>query len=205
MKCKLLFCGFLALAIPAAIFAKPPQDGKSSALTNAVILIIRHAEKPDTGHDLSAAGDARARAYVNYFENFTTDGQPLKLDHLFATTDSPNSHRPILTIEPTAKALGLKIDSRFSDGQFLQLAQELQSHPPGTNILICWHHGQIPQLLRALGADPKKLLPKGKWPDDEFDWLIQLRYDGSGHLVESKLINENLTPDASSKPAPAAP
>jgi hypothetical protein len=205
MKFKLLFCGLLTLAMPAAIFGKPPQDEKSSELTNAIVLIIRHAEKPDNGHGLSAAGDARAQAYVNYFKNYTIDGQPLKFDYLFATTDSPTSHRPILTIEPTAKALGLKIDSRFSDSQFLQLAQELQNHPPGTNILICWHHGQIPQLLRALDADPKKLLPKGKWPDDEFDWLIQLRYDGSGRLFESKRINENLTPDDSSKPAPAAP
>jgi hypothetical protein len=85
------------------------------------------------------------------------------------------------------------------------LAQELQSHPPGTNILICWHHGQIPQLLRALGAEPKKLLPNAKWPDDEFGWLIQLHYDENGRLFESKRINENLPPDDPGKPAAANP
>ena len=205
MKPKLLVCGLLALAIPTAIFAKPPQDEKASALKNAVILVIRHAEKPDSGHGLSAAGEARARAYVNYFENFTIDGQPLKLDHLFATTDSSSSHRPVLTVEPTAKALGLAIDSRFNDNQFSDLARELQSRPAGTNMLICWHHGEIPQLLKALGADPKKLLPKGKWPDAEFDWLIELRYDENGRLIESQRINENLTPADAVKPAAAAP
>ena len=121
MKLKLLICALLALTIPAAIFAAPPQDGKSSALTNAVILVIRHAEKPDTGDNLTPAGEARARAYAGYFKNFTMDGQPLKLDYLFAATDSAKSQRPRLTVEPTAKELGLKIDSRFSDKQPLAL------------------------------------------------------------------------------------
>ena len=204
MKFKLLFCGLLALAIPAATFAEPSQDGNSSALKNAVILVIRHAEQPDDGYGLSAAGDARARAYVNYFNNFTVDGRPLKLDQLFAAKDSPNSHRPRLTIEPLAKELGLTVDSRFKNNQFSQLIDEIQSRPHGTNILICWHHGNIPQLLRALGADPNTLLHKGKWPNDVYDWLIQLRYDENGHLLDSKRINENLSSDESGDHAVAA-
>jgi hypothetical protein len=195
----------LALAIPAVIFAEPPPDAKSSALKNAVILVIRHAEKPDAGASLSAAGEARDRAYASYFKNFTIDGQPLKLDCLFATTDSAGSHRPILTLEPTAREFGLTIDSRFNDNQYPALAREILSRPRGTNILICWHHGKIPQLLSALGADPKKLLPGGKWPDNEFDWLVQLRYDANGHLFESRRLSENLPLADPAKPAPAAP
>ena len=128
MKYKLLFCGLLALAVPAAIFGKLPADEKFTAPKNAVILVIRHAEKPDTGHTLSAAGDARAQAYVNYFKNYQVDGYPLRLDHLFATADSGSSHRPRLTLDPFAKALGLKIDNRFSNDQFQQLAQEIQNY-----------------------------------------------------------------------------
>lgn len=187
------------------MFGQPATDEQFIAPPNAVSLVIRHAEKPDAGHELSATGEARAQAYVNYFKDYHVEGQPLKIDYLFATKDSGSSHRPRLTLEPLAKALGLKIDSRFNDNQFLQLAREIQNHLPGTNILICWHHGQIPQLLRALGTNPKQLLPNGKWPEEEFGWLIQLRYDGNGHLVESKRINENLTPDGPSKPVPAAP
>jgi hypothetical protein len=70
--------------------------------------------------------------------------------------------------------------------------------------LICWHHGNIPQLLRALGADPNTLLHKGKWPNDVYDWLIQLRYDENGHLLDSKRINENLSSDESGDHAVAA-
>jgi hypothetical protein len=204
MKCKLLFAALVALAILAAIFWKPPQNKNSSALKNAVILVIRHAEKPDQGDSLSPAGEARALAYIEYFRHFKIGGQPIKPDYLFATADSSNSRRPRLTIEPVSRELGLTIDSRFKDNQFLALAHEIQGRFHGTNMLICWHHGKIPQLLRALGADPKKLLPNGKWPDDVFGWLIQLRYDENGHLFESKRINENLAPADSGKSAPAS-
>jgi len=205
MKFNLLFCGLLALAMPTAMLAEPPHDGKSSALKNAVILVIRHAEKPDAGSGLSAAGEARAAAYVNYFKNFKVDGQPLKLDCLFAAADSKASHRPHLTIEPTGKALGLDINSRFKAGDVQGLADEIKSRPHGHAILIAWHHGKIPSLLRALGADPDQVIPQGRWPDDVFGWLIQLRYDPDGHLMEARHINEKLMPNDSSEPALAAP
>jgi len=188
MKFKLLICILWALAAPVAAFAEPLHDANST-----VILVIRHAEQSTDGDGLSSAGEARAKAYVNYFKNFTIDGRPLTLDYLFAAADSRSSHRPRLTIEPTAKELGLTIDTQFKNQQFLELADEIKSLPPSTNILICWHHGKIPQLLRALGADPESLLPNGKWPSDVFDWLIELRYDENGDLFESKRIDEHLS------------
>ena len=194
LKLNLLLCGFLALAIPAAIFAEPPAERKSSALRNAVILVIRHAEKPASGLGLAAEGEIRAQAYVNYFKHFTMDGQPLKLDCLFAAADSKGSHRSRLTLEPTGKVLGLPVDTRFKDKEVQKLADEIQSKPHGTGILIAWHHGQIPTLLRALGADPEPLLPNAKWPDEVFGWVIQLRYDAKGHLTDTKRINEHLLP-----------
>lgn len=195
MKFKLLLIGFLALTIPTKIFAEPLHDANFSALKNAVILIIRHAEQQENGQGLSPAGDARARAYVKYFTTLTIDGLPLKLDYLFASKDSSNSHRPGLTIQPIATKLGLIVDTRFKNRQFLELVDEIQSRPHGANILICWHHGKIPQILSALGADPERLLPNGRWPDDVFSWLIQLRYDENGHLFESKRINEQFSAD----------
>jgi len=195
-----------ALLLPAAAtstFAKPPQEKTSKddfdALKDAVILIIRHAEKPVSGVELSSEGERRAGAYVRYFQKFTIDGKLIKLDYLFATADSEKSHRPRLTIEPLSKALGIKIDNRFKDDDFLELAREIQNHPHGSNILICWHHGRIPALLEALGADPEQLLPNGKWPEDVFGWLIQLRYDKNGKLFDARCINEDLMLGDSSK------
>ena len=43
----------------------------------------------------------------------------------------------------------------------------------------------------ALGAGSGQLFPKGKWPDEVYDWVIQLRYDSAGHLVEAKRIKES--------------
>jgi len=199
-KTGILFCfgAFFLSGVVTLAFAKSTQE-EPSVLKNAVILIIRHAEKPTSGVELSPEGQKRAEAYVGYFQKFTIDGKPVKLDYLFSTADSEKSHRPRLTIEPLSKTLGIRIDSRFSDDEFSKLAQEIQNHPHGRNILICWHHGKIPALLKALGADPKQLLPDGTWPADVFGWLIQLRYDEKGELFQSRCINEDLMPGDSNK------
>ncbi|HZQ48472.1 MAG TPA: flagellar basal body-associated protein FliL [Verrucomicrobiae bacterium] len=188
----------LVLSTPAFVQAQGGKSalGGSSPLKDAVILIIRHAEKPESGQGLSLAGGQRAEAYVNYFKNFQVDAKPLKLDCLFATADSKRSQRPRLTVEPLGKALGLKIDSRFKNKEFQELVDEIESKDHGKGVLICWHHGEIAELVRALGADPAKLLPGSTWPDDEFGWVLQLHYDHEGHLMpgETRRINENLMP-----------
>jgi len=167
----------------------------SNGLKNAAVLIIRHAEKLESGQDLSPAGFQRADAYVNYFGEFSLEGKPLKLDSLFAAADSKNSHRPRLTLEPLSRALHLSIDTNFKDKAPALLADELKSKPHGPEILICWHHGKIPELLRDLGANPAALLPDGKWPDGEFGWVIELRYDGDGKLMadQCRRIDEHIT------------
>jgi len=187
-----------SLVILAALTARSaePAASESPALKNAVVLIIRHAEKPDSGYDLSPAGYQRADAYPGYFKGLVVDSQPLKLDYVFATADSKGSHRPRLTVEPLGKALRLQIDTRFTNKKFQEMVDEIQMKDHGRRILICWHHGEIPNLVRALGADPDKLLPEGKWPNDVFGWMLQLRYDENGRLIpgETRRINEKLMP-----------
>jgi broad specificity phosphatase PhoE len=202
MKAKLIFCALIFLASFTLVAKSHDKAGatESAALKSATILIIRHAEKPESGSGLSALGEMRAKAYVNYFKNFTNtpDGLPLKINYIFAAADSKASHRPRLTIEPTSRALGLAVDSRFKDKDFQKLANEIRARSHGQAILIAWHHGEIPALVRALGADPETVIPKAKWPDDVFGWAIELRYDADGRLVETKRINENLLPDDAS-------
>ena len=166
-------------------------------LRDNVILIIRHAEKPEDGAGLTFEGEERAKAYVKYFQDYKLDGRPLKLDHLFATADSKQSQRPRLTVEPLGKALGLEIDDRFpakNPGRFIQ---ELRTREHGKTMLICWHHKEIPELVRGLGADPVAFLPKGEWPDDVFGWVLELHFDHNGQLnrEKSRRFNEHLRPD----------
>jgi hypothetical protein len=197
----LIWRALLALVLFAPTFAQSQPNEKTIAndfhpLKDAIVLIIRHAEKPDSGQGLSAAGQQRAEAYVQYFKGFQVAAKPVRLDYLFATADSKGSQRPRLTLEPLAAALGLKVDHRFKNKNFQELADEIQSKDHGKCMLICWHHGEIPELVRALGADPAKLLPDAKWPDREYGWVLQLRYDHEGRVIpgETVRVSENLMP-----------
>jgi len=176
------------------VAALPALAKDSPALADTTILIIRHAEKPPTGDGLTPEGEKRAEAYVHYFKNFTVDSKPFSLDYIIASADSKNSHRPRQTMEPLSKATGLAIDNQFGSKQFKELAEALLARPHGKQMLICWHHGEIPQLVRALKGDPEQLLPNGKWPERTFNWIIQLRYDVNGQLLDAKRIQENLMP-----------
>ncbi len=187
-----------ALAVLGGAVAEAgPQAG--TGLNHAVILIVRHAEKAKKGDGLSKAGEKRAKAYVDYFSNFTLGSTPLKVDYLFSTADSKESCRTRLTLEPFSRAVGLPIDSRFQYTDVQGLAGAIQAKPPGKHYLVCWHHGEIPQLVSALGADAQALFPKGKWPDSIYDWVIQLRYDANGQLLDAKRIDEKLMPGDAGK------
>ena len=192
MTMKFLILVIVALTIPTGILAEESR-GQDSKLKNRVILVIRHAEDAAHGHGISPAGAARAEAYVNYFKSFTVDGRPLKLKFVFAAADTSRSHRPRLTLEPTAQAFGLTIDTRFKTRQISELVHEIESLSAGGDILISWRHSLIPKLLLALGADPDRLLPKGRWPGDVSGWVVLLRYNDKGRLFESRVIKENLT------------
>jgi len=46
-----------------------------------------------------------------------------------------------------------------------------------TGIIICWHHGKIPNLALALGVDEGDLpYPVKGWPSDVFDQVWQIEY-----------------------------
>jgi len=183
------------LAVAAMSWAGPKAPQASSPLANATVLVIRHAEKPEEGTGLTPAGEARAKAYALYFHKLTIDGKPFRVNHIFATKDSKKSYRERLTVEPLGKAVNLAIDDRFKNNSFAELAEDLKTHPYGKDILICWHHGKIPELVQALGG-PTTLIPGGKWPAATFDWVVELKFDPSGKidLKRTKVIHEHLMP-----------
>jgi hypothetical protein len=156
---------------------------------NATILLVRHAEKPADGAGLTPTGQERAAAYVSYFEHLRIAGEPARIDTLVATADSAKSMRPRLTLTPLGKALGLPVQQPFADDDVKDMAAWLTARP-GHVTLVAWHHGKLPKLLAHLGADPDRLLPGGTWPDDTYDWVIELRYDGQGHLGSAERIVE---------------
>jgi hypothetical protein len=66
--------------ISALVLWMGVQHALADKLQRAVIVTIRHAEKPDTGDGLSPAGDARANAYVDYFKHFTVNSNSIHWD-----------------------------------------------------------------------------------------------------------------------------
>ena len=184
---------FVAILFSFALtFAMDAQDGPK----DAVVLIIRHAENGAVGPGLAPRGEERAEAYKDYFLKFAVDSKRLVPDVIFAASDSKHSHRPRLTVEPFAKAAKLPIDTRFGSDHSAELAADLRATEQGKVILICWRHGVIPDLLRAFGEKPKKLLSNGKWPDATYDWVLLLSFDQNGQLIpaSTRRINEHLLP-----------
>jgi hypothetical protein len=115
------------------------------------IVILRHAEKPSDPRDpdLSQAGEERARMLASLI--------PIRFpnpDLLFASAPSTNSNRPVETLIPLATASGLKINSNFADQDYPVLAADLLNKQKynGKLIIICWHHGHIPDLAMDLGV-----------------------------------------------------
>lgn len=177
---------------------------------NTNILMIRHAEKPAAGPDLAVPGQERAQAYAVYFQNYSLNSSLVKLDYLFAAADSSESHRPRLTIEPLAAAIGLAINDKHKDCDYQKVADDILQNAKyeKKNILICWHHGEILQLATALGATglpPASNWPAPPWPSDVFGWLLQLCYDDKGAIIPSQTIciNEELMFDDYGKNPPA--
>ena len=78
----------------SAGFAQPAQ-----------VIIIRHAEKPDSGNGLSLKGMKRAAALVPYFlgtESLLKFGEPVAI-YAQAQRHETSSIRPIETVRPLAK------------------------------------------------------------------------------------------------------
>lgn len=115
------------------------------------IVILRHAEKPDDPRDpdLSPAGEQRAAMLATLIpQRFPAP------DHLFAAAPSRSSDRPVETLRPLAAKTDLTLNDKVADQDYEVLAQDLLQKPKydGQLVIVCWHHGHIPDLAMALGV-----------------------------------------------------
>ncbi|MDR3691294.1 MAG: hypothetical protein P4L46_18080 [Fimbriimonas sp.] len=184
---------FAIVAAASLAFANPAPQG--SGLSNATVLIIRHGEKPADGTGLTPRGKERATAYAKYFQNYKVGSSLFHADYLLATADSKKSARERLTLEPLGQSFGLPVESKYKNNQYAQVISDIQARPAGKSYVICWHHGNIPNLIRSFGVQPEALLPSGKWPAAQFGWVIQIKFDAAGKPIRglTKRVQENLT------------
>jgi broad specificity phosphatase PhoE len=147
-----------------------------------LILVMRHAEKPQDPHDpnLTPAGQARAAKLATYIPK--TFGDP---DFLFAAAISKSSARPYETLEPLAKATGKPIDATIADNDYGVLASDLLSDPKyaGARVVVSWHHGNIPPLMHALGAEPGTY--PHPWDREVFNLILRVKVSKQGLAIKS--------------------
>ncbi|HMG75160.1 MAG TPA: hypothetical protein VK582_16795 [Pyrinomonadaceae bacterium] len=154
----------------------------------------------DGGRHLSIQGSARAAALPSLFapalpqlscdlhhhaEDFTGSYRQVPLkgtaarfrapNLIFATARSKDSKRPIETVTPLATALNEPINPRFADNDndIKKMVEAIfaESACAGKIVLICWHHGRIPDIAKALGiAKPPK------WDGKVFDRVWEITF-----------------------------
>ena len=202
----------LRLAVGLIAFASCGLASAASADDTRTIVFMRHGEKPDAGlGQLSCRGLNRALALPPVLTRLF--GQPSAIfapDPSKRKEDSGVSYdyvRPLATIEPTAIALGLPIDTSFGyeDIDGLKTALEKPDYA-GKLIFVAWEHKQIVDLARQLltenGGDAKAV---PKWHGKDFDslYVLHLGADGAKPSATFEKLAEGLDGEPETCPQPA--
>ncbi|MGA7525376.1 MAG: hypothetical protein WBW84_23200 [Acidobacteriaceae bacterium] len=166
------------------------------------IVAIRHAEKPPGGlGQLDCKGLNRALALPKVL--IGRFGRP---DAIFAPdpADQVNDRsktlysyvRPLITIEPTAIALGMPVNAQigFRDIAQLQAAVTAPAYAHAL-VFVSWEHIMLnqfaQQMLRSYGDNPS-LAPD--WPNSDYDriYVFRITHQGSKPELTFKIEHENL-------------
>lgn len=90
----------------------------------------------------------------------------------------PRVHDRVETLTPLASARKLEISAEVKDKEFPTLVEHVLAKSfERKDVLICWHHEEIPHLTRALGVN---LTRSYKWAD-VYDrvWVLTYLIDGT--------------------------
>lgn len=194
-----------ALALPCAngvLHAADTDKGET-------IIFMRHGEKPNAGlGQLNCKGLGRSLALPAVLSR--QFGKP---DAIFAPDPSKRKDddgisydyiRPLVTIEPTAIAAGLPVDTSFGYDEIDGLGRALTtSRYASSLVFVAWEHKQIVKLVKRLlrknGGDADKV---PKWSGDDFDSLYVLtipKGKSAKATLEIKSEQLNSVPDTCPK------
>lgn len=152
---------------------RTPHPGPETA-TDALVMVIRHAEKPyagDTGEDedgnedpgfLAVRGWRRAQELSALFTPARAAALP-RPGAVFAAGGKEGAPaRCRQTVEALAAALRTPVRAEFAVGAEPALARAVLA--ARTPVLVCWEHQGMPRLIRGLGAHDVLGVPAA-WPD----------------------------------------
>lgn len=157
----------------------------------AQVIIIRHGEKDPVTRGLTQQGQERAAAlsyYLTQTDYLLDFGQPYAL---FASRSVPISDRlvprTIETMMPTAALLQLPIHIPFNGYQVNEIANFIltTNNYNGKNIVICWNHSSIHDLLNAFGYQAPFSCSgiNKKYPDCRFDLTFVLIFPAPAPII----------------------
>ncbi|OOF93623.1 hypothetical protein ASPCADRAFT_209565 [Aspergillus carbonarius ITEM 5010] len=135
------------------------------ALADSTVYLIRHGEKPSNGGTgLSSVGSERAQCLTHVF------GPDSDYNIGYIIAEQPKSDgkrdRPYETVLPLAEELGLTVDTSCTKTD-AKCVKKLVKHYSGSgNILICWEHGELTDIVEELGDDNAPT-----YPSDRFDLI----------------------------------
>jgi len=131
------------------------------------VVLIRHAEKPASGFNLTCQGLNRSMQLPAVL--YSRFGLPVATYvPSMAFGDNTKHSRMFQTIVPFAAKYNLPLCSKFAEDDTVALAQEVRSKR-GT-VIIVWEHSRLPAIARCLGITDPTL----HWPDKDYDsiWII---------------------------------
>lgn len=176
-------------AVVAGCAAAPaaPDPGADSTPPGTVVMLVRHAEKPDgssSGIDaqgkkddgsLTPTGWQRADRLADLFD--PAGGAPLRPGlsrpvaiYAAQARGDADGARTRETVAPLAQRLGVTVNTDYGEGQEKALVQHVIGQPGPT--LISWQHQGIPDIAKAFPSTTPT--PPTDWPDDRFDviWIF---------------------------------
>jgi hypothetical protein len=152
------------------------------------VLLMRHCEKfgplttrKNNNEHCSYLGLERAHFLPYIFG--TRWPNPSYLYALSPNRSSNFNYRQLETLTPLSKALGIKISSKFTEGEHDALAQDIFEKMQtgdlcGKLTVVSWTHRSLPQLANSLGCSPDYEMggcPLA-FPQTSFDEVWMLKY-----------------------------
>ncbi|WP_251065461.1 hypothetical protein [Streptomyces sp. ISL-44] len=180
-----------------------PAPGPQAGAKDALVMVIRHAEKPyagDSGWDeegeddpgsLAGRGWRRAEELTRLFPPARGSSLPRPAAVFAAGGKAAAPARCKQTVAALATALRTPVRTEFAVGAEPALVRAVLLAP--MPVLVCWEHSGIPRLVRALGADRVLGVP-ATWPDrHDLVWMFTRR---QGHWSFRELPQHLLAGDA---------
>jgi len=128
--------------------------------------------------ELSCKLDHTGMEFIGLYRSIPLKGKAARFptpNFIFATERSKDSKRPIETVSPLATALNLPINDEYGDNpaEIKTMTDAILTELAfaGKIVLVCWHHGTIPDVAKALGVSKPP-----KWDGKVFDRVWQITF-----------------------------